>query len=95
MSNYEQLLSRAPSWRDELEAKLMAHGGDDLVAPYSQVALGFPSNQPNPRSFETPLIDSQQLQDWASTRGWHAQLTQDMEASDGYPPVHFTKSARA
>jgi hypothetical protein len=94
MATYDDLSVQAPAWRSELEAKLTAHGGSDLVVPYSQVARAFPSREPNPKSFQIPLIDPKELQQWAELKGWHVQLTHDMEASDGHPPVRFVGLAK-
>lgn len=93
MRKFEDLQLRAPEWRGELERKLAAHGGADVVAPYGQVAFAFPSPEPNPRSFDIPSIDSLQLKQWAAAHGWRVQLTREAQAGDaqGHPLVRFTR----
>lgn len=91
MPEHIERLARAAEWRAALGRALVTHGGADVVVPYSQVSCAFPSSQPNSRSFEVPLIDSAALKEWAGSNGWAVELTPEMEASDGYPPVRFTR----
>jgi hypothetical protein len=79
-----------------LKRELDAHGGDDVVVPYGQVALAFPSSEPNPLSFDSPLIDHGQLRQWALSEGWLVRPAPEMaaEESNGNPPVRFTKQPR-
>lgn len=90
----ERWRSNAPRWISALERGLNQRGENDLVVPYEQVALAFPSPEPNPLSFDSPLIEHNQLNQWASTQGWQIRSAPEMapEGSDvSHPPVRFTK----
>ena len=83
----------APRWCSAIENKLAVHVGDDAVIPYEKIALAFPSPDPNLLSFDSPLIDHDQLKQWALARGWDVRLASEIKAEgdDRHPPVHFTK----
>ena len=82
-------------WRVELERAILAHGSNDVVVAYRQVALAFPSTQPNPRSFHDPLIDQDRLKKWAATLKWQVKLAPEMSDPDrdDLPLVRFIKVA--
>lgn len=79
--------------RLDIESKLSAHGGDDLVVPYTHVSIAFPSSQFDTRRPDVKLINQDALRAWASLRGWSISIANDMSASDGFSPVRFTRSA--
>lgn len=93
--NFENWQKEAPRWISALADALTKHGEDDVVVPYGQVALAFPSSEPNPLSFDSPLIDHGQLRQWALTLGWKIRPAPEMAAkgSNGHPPVRFSKQA--
>jgi len=93
MRDFKQLLERAPQWREELERALNAHGGKDVAAAYSDVARAFPSTDPNPRSFDIPLIDLAALKKLAAEHGWRVTRASEMHATDGLAPVRFMRIA--
>jgi hypothetical protein len=90
---YNEWIGNCQRWRDALQNKLEQHGGNDLVANYSDVAFAFPSKNPHPYSFDYPRIDDKTLLEWAESKGWKVQLAQEMatEKDKGAPPVRFTK----
>ena len=90
---FEIWRGNAPKWVSALERALNVHGGDDVVVPYGQVALAFPSSEPNPLSFNNPLIEYDQLRQWALSQGWQVRPAPEMAAEEGtgYPPVRFTR----
>lgn len=90
---YNDWINNSQEWRDELERALEKQGGSDVVALYENVAFAFPSNDPNPHSFDYPLIDQKRFISWAESKGWKVQLAPEMasEEDDHRPPVRFTK----
>lgn len=90
---YSDWKNNSQKWQDELERALEKHGGSDVVTEYTNVAFAFPSKDPNPDSFDYPLIDRELFIHWAESKGWKVQLASEM-ASDKdkhRPPVRFTK----
>jgi len=83
----------APRWLAALTDVLARCGKADVVVPYVQVALAFPSVEPNSVSFEYPLIELPRLRDWASRHGWKVRSAPEMAPKDSasHPPVRFTK----
>lgn len=92
-TRYDELLRGALQWLPELDRRLHTEQRDDVVVPYEQVALAFPAQEPNPRSFDIPLIDQHRLRAWASARGWMVRFATDMVAQGETrnPPVRFTR----
>ena len=90
---YEKWTKEAQKWRDELGRKLEEYSGSDVVVPYENVALAFPSNDPHPYSFDYPLINQHGLKQWAESKGYSVQLTKDMafEEDRDTPLVRFTR----
>ena len=90
---YNDWINNSQEWQDGLERALEKHGGSDIVTQYTNVAFGFPSNDPNPYSFDYPLIDQERLINWAKSKGWKVQLASEMatEEDKHRPPVRFTK----
>jgi len=76
-----------------MDEALAKQTGDDVVIPYEHVALAFPSQRPSPRSFDYPLIEHEQLVEWASVRNWQVRPATEMnvQCEIGYPPVRFTR----
>ena len=93
MNATDKPLASEDKWQIELERAIDSHGGNDVVVPYRQVALAFPSTQPNPRSFHDRLVDQDRLKKWAATRRWQVKLAPEMAQpdSDDLPPVRFIK----
>lgn len=92
-SNLEKLKVDSIRWREDLEKKLNNHQTGDAVVAYSQVALAFPSDRVNERSFEDPLIDHEELARWAAVQGWKVKAALELmpEGSTEYPHVRFIK----
>ena len=92
-SKYETQKAESVRWRQDLEMKLKDHHSGDAVVVYSQVALAFPSDRVNPRSFDDPLIDHQELERWATAKGWKIKAALELmpEGSTAYPHVRFIK----
>lgn len=93
--NYNDWINKSQEWRDELERALENHGGNDVVVPYENVALAFPSNEPSPRSFDYPLIDQKRLISWAESKGWKVQPESGMADEEGSDraKIRFTKNS--
>lgn len=91
--NHNDWINKSQERRDEFERALENHGGNDVVAPYENVALAFPSKDPSPHSFDYPLIDRERLIHWAESKGWKVEMAPEMASDDGKhsPPVRFTK----
>lgn len=91
---YKTWIDNAPEQRDQLAIALDKHGGNDLMVPYAQVALAFPSSNPHEASFDHPMIEDNMLKHWASEHGWRVQLaTGNTGEADKYsPPVRFTRT---
>lgn len=91
--NYDDWIKNSPEWLDKLERWLEKQGGSDVVTQYTNVAFAFPSNDPNPYSFDYPLIDQKRFIPWAESMGWKVQLAPEMapEEDRDRPPVRFTK----
>lgn len=85
--------SHSPRWISALEDRLATHGGNDVVVAYEQIAMAFPSGEPNPHSFDSPLIDQDLLRQWALAQGWKIRFAPEMapQGSSGHPPVRFTR----
>lgn len=81
------------SWMLELGRALEVYGKNDVVVPYIQVALAFPSSDPNSLTFNSPKIDLDQLEHWASARDWQVRSATEMASIEetDYPPVRFTR----
>ncbi|MCT2532878.1 hypothetical protein N2488_06730 [SAR92 clade bacterium H231] len=79
----------------ELLASLMAHGGDDVVIPYIQVAKIFPSNIPHPHTFDYKLIDDSSLLMWGAKNGWSITMSTEPSSSpiDKSPDIRFRRLA--
>lgn len=90
---FENWRNNAPKWVSALAGALNDYAGNDVVVPYGQVALAFPSSEPNPSSFDNPLIDHHQLRKWASSQGWQVRRAPEMAAEENTetPPVRFTR----
>jgi glutamate/tyrosine decarboxylase-like PLP-dependent enzyme len=90
---YNEWMNKSQEWKDKLERALNEHGGNDVVTEYTNVAFAFPSNEPNPYSFDYPLIDQDHFINWAKSKGWKVQLATEnaSEKSKHRPPVRFTK----
>jgi hypothetical protein len=90
---YNDWINNSKEWQDELERAIEKHGGSDVVTQYTEVALAFPSNVPNPYSFDYPLIDKERLIHWAESKEWKVQFALEMapEEDKHSPPVKFTK----
>ncbi len=91
---YNDWINNSQEWQDTLERALEKHGGSDVVTEYRKVALAFPSKDPNPESFDYPLIDQEHLLRWAVSKGWNVQPAPEMlskEDKHKLPPVRFTK----
>ena len=93
MDDENKMLRDAQKWQVELERAILAHGGDDIVVPYDQVARAFPSTQPNSHSFHEPLLNHDQLKQWAAAAKWQVRPAPEMAppGNDDQPPVRFTK----
>lgn len=72
---------------------LEAHGADDVVIPYRQVAQLFPSNDPHPSSFDYKLIDFESLSVWAESNGWEIiSAPESSDSTNSYSfPVRFRR----
>jgi len=90
---YNEWIKNPQEWQDNLEIALEKHGGSDVVTEYTNVAFAFPSNDPNPYSFDYPLINQARLIHWAELKGWKVQLAQEMSSvrDKHTPPVRFTR----
>jgi len=90
---YGEWEKNSPQWRDRLDKALQKNGGTDIVTQYTNVALAFPSSDPDPHSFDYPSIDARRLRQWAELKGWKVQLAPEMAADEDkdQPPVRFTK----
>ena len=90
---YNDWINSSQKWRDELERAIKKHSGRDLITQYTNAAFAFPSNVPNPYSFDYPLIDQERLIQWAQSKGWKVQLAPEMASEEDKhrPPVRFTK----
>ena len=91
MNNHQR--AKQNLWREEIERALDAHGGNDVVIPYPDVARAFPSDDPNPNSFHDPLIDREEFKSWALQSGWLVRPAPDMSDPErpNEPPIRFTK----
>ena len=78
---YGEWEKNSPQWRDRLDKALQKNGGTDIVTQYTNVALAFPSSDPNPHSFDYPSIDARRLRQWAELKGWKVQLAPEMADS--------------
>lgn len=92
-TKYDDWRDDAARWLSAMDEALVNQTGDDVVIPYEQVALAFPSQRPNPKSFDYPLIEHEQLVAWASARNWQVRPATEMSVPDeiGYLPVRFTR----
>ena len=92
--DHAERLNRASSWLEALERGLGSHGGNDLIVPYAEVAMAFPSAEPNPLSFEAPLIDREKLRAWAEMHGWVVKPAPEArpQGDTGHPPVRFVRN---
>ena len=90
---YNDWINNSKKCQDKLEKALKQHGGTDIVIRYPDVAFCFPSNEPNPYSFDYPLIDHERFIQWAESNGWIVQLAPEIasEKDKHRPPVRFTK----
>lgn len=90
---YNDWINKSQELRDELERALEDYGGNDFDAPYENVALAFPSNEPSPQSFHYPLIDQERFIQWAESKGWRVQPRVEMADEEGThrTRIRFTK----
>jgi hypothetical protein len=86
-------IKEAPERLVALEKALKDSAHDDVVAPYSHVALAFPSSDPHPASFDFPLIDSAAIKAWAVREGWEVSIASEKGRSDQDHsfPIRFRK----
>lgn len=83
----------AQVWRSDLEQKLADAKSSDLLIPYPQVAVAFPSSRPHPDTFDHNCIDDESLKAWTEERGWEVSTAPE-KASDQNtlrPPIRFQK----
>lgn len=66
MANETNSNLQSVKWRSAMEQAIASKESDDIVISYQEVAMAFPSLEPNPRSFDHPLIDHSQLSNWAA-----------------------------
>lgn len=83
-------------WKKSIEKvleKASMENDADYVIPYSQVAKAFPTATRHPSAFHHSLIDSENLDAWASKRGWRVNLAHEILSSDSnsLPLVRFCK----
>ncbi|MBW2149759.1 MAG: hypothetical protein JRI22_22430 [Deltaproteobacteria bacterium] len=90
---YNDWVNNSQEWQDILERELEKHGGSDVITEYTNVAFAFPSKDPNPHSFDFPLIDQERFIHWAESKGWKVQLAPELASEEDKhrPPVRFTK----
>ena len=91
--HYDRWKKNAPKWEKALNESLCNSKDKDIVTQYSNVALAFPSTQPNSYSFDYPTIDEVVMFEWAAANGWQVRMAPEMSPNeDGHnPPVRFTK----
>lgn len=79
-------------WQAALERKLKKASSNQLEVPYEQVARAFPSQNPDPETFDFSLIDDMTFIPWAEVRGWRAIVIPDSSAGEtSFPFILFTK----
>lgn len=83
----------APTWIAALERALKDRHTDDLLIPYAQVALAFPSSDPHPYTFEYPRIDDHAIRAWAEDNGWKIAFAAEKGAKgqEHSFPIRLTK----
>ena len=83
----------AEDWREAIQKALNETKSDDVVIPYSEVVIAFPSTTPHPRKIEHPLIDDISLRKWAGDLGWRVDLAPEAtpESENALPPVRFRR----
>jgi len=89
MTTHKDLADQSNLLRESLREKLLSTCGNDFVVPYTQIARAFPSSEPNPRSFDDPLIDREAIQIWAKDIGFYVQIAHEIRAADNYNPVRL------
>lgn len=91
---YKDWLRNAAEQRSKLDRSLTDHGGSDVVVPYADVALAFPSCNPSPHTFDHPIIDFGWLKRWAESKDWQVGIAPEMNPErEHHPLVHFTRPA--
>lgn len=67
------------------------HGGDDVIIPYRDIALLFPSSEPHPDSFEYKSIDEKSFLKWAKDNSFSVNKTPEQapKGAENSPPIRF------
>lgn len=79
--------------RKDIEMKLATTNLSDLVIPYRDIAVAFPSSKPHPETFDHNLIDDTFLKVWAEELGWSVMTAPEMHINQNtlQPPIRFQK----
>jgi len=85
-------LKQAAERRSALGKGIENHESNDVLVPYPEIALAFPSNEPNPYSFDYPSIDQQSLLVWAEQNNLEARKAPEKTPEgEMNPPIRFIK----
>lgn len=87
-------LPEAIQWQEALERKLKKASVNKLEVPYGQVARAFPSQNPDPETFDFSLIDDMTFIPWVEVRGWRAIVIPESSAGEtSSPSILFTRTS--
>lgn len=89
MSTYPTQEERL-KWKREIEQAL---GEGCKIITYKQAANAFPSPEPNPFTFDAPLLDIPFLKEWAKSRGYEVRPLDGVNdnGSKNMPSLCFTR----
>jgi len=89
MAMLDDWLKSAPEHRRKLEEHIRQKIGEGAPVSlrWESVMPAFPGI--NPKSFETPTIDTVACATWARERGWWAEYEPETQAAE-YRPVRFS-----
>jgi hypothetical protein len=85
--------TEAQTWIAALERALRGRNSNDVLVPYAQAAMAFPSANPHPYTFDYPIIDGAAIKTWAESNGWNVSIAQE-KAPMGQEhsfPIRLTK----
>ncbi len=81
------------AWFADFESKMTKETRTDILIPYYQLSLAFPSDHSVSDSLDIIAIDTHALEKWASGHRWSVRFAHE-KADPKYkstPPIHFSR----